>query len=275
MDEKKWYLSKGVWGSALVVIVTVLTLLGKKGEAPTIPGNLLADYGSGVHAAFGILSAIIARENTAKGQFIDISLADSVLSLLTHILSWHFASGRVAGQGEHYTTGFYPCYDVYETKDGKYISIGCLEPWFYANLCRTLGIEDLIPYQFAEDEQTREKTRRTFRQIFLTKTRDEWFDILPKNEIAIGKVYSFDELAADPQIQARQMIVELGQPGEKIKQVGISVKLSDTPGQIVNLIPRLGEHTEETLLEIGYTQAQISSLERTGAVQRSSRGEFK
>lgn len=245
-----------------------LSIMGKKGEPPMIPGNILADYAGGLQAALGILAAVIARQKTHRGQFIDISLTDSVVSLLAHMLSWSYATGHVPEQGKHVTTGFYPFYNVYETKDSKHISIGCMEPWFYANLCRTLEREDFIPYQFTEDQKKRQEIFDAFRQILRTKTRDEWFDILSENEIPVGKVHSFDELALDPHIQARQMIVELNHlTMGKIKQVGISIKLSDTPGQIKGLGPELGGHTEEVLLELGYTKTEIKHLEQAGAVQ--------
>lgn len=250
----------------------VLSLLAKKGEAPAIPGNIVADSAGGLQAAFGILSAIIARQRTGKGQFVDASLHDSVLSLLAHTLSWSYATGQSSvGQGEHSMTGFYPFYDTYKTSEGKFISIGCLEPWLYENLCRTLGREDLIPCRLAEDEQTRGKVRNAFQQIFRTKTRDEWFDILSKHDIAVGKVLGFDELADDPQIKARQTIVELDHLGKKVKQVGISVKLSDTPGQIVSLTPQPGQHTEEVMLELGYDRTQIMRFEEAGTIQQWKR----
>lgn len=244
-----------------------LSIMGKKGEAPLIPANIIGDYGTGIQAVVGIMAAIIAREKTERGQFVDIALADSVISLLAHMLSWSYATGHVPEQGEHCTAGFYPFYNVYETKDGKYFSIGCNEPWFYANLCRILGHEELIPFQFTKDERKRAEIFETFRSIFLTKTRDEWFEFFPKTEIPVGKVHSFGEISADVQVQARQMIVEMTGPnGEQIKQAGIPIKLQDTPGSIRFLGPRMGQHTREVLLENGYNDGQINSLAATGVV---------
>lgn len=250
-----------------VSMAGALSIMGKKGEPPMIPANILADYAGSIQAAYGILAAIIAREQTGKGQFIDMALTDSVVSMIGHMLSWSFAKGRVPGLGDHVTCGAYPFYNVYEAKDGKFVSIGCMEPWFYAGLCRALGREDFIPYQFTEDQDKRKEIHDTFRDIFLTKTRDEWFDTLPKNEVCVGKVYSFDELAGDPHMKAREMIVEMP---DNIKQVGVSVKLSDTPGQIRTLGPKLGEHTEEVLLGLGYSEDQIKELEEAGAVYLSA-----
>jgi alpha-methylacyl-CoA racemase len=245
-----------------------LSIMGRPGEPPMIPANMLADYGASIQAVVGILAAVIAREKTGQGQFIDFSLTDGVLSLLAHMLSWSYATKQVPGQGEHVTTGSRPYYNVYQTKDGKYISIGCMEPWLYGNLCRFLGREDLIPHQFTKDEAKQKEIAQALQQTFLTKTRDEWFDSVSKTEIPLAKVLRFDELADDPQIRARQMIVELTDPTVgNIKQVGISIKLSDTPGQITARGPQVGEHSEQVLLELGYTRDQITSLAQANAVK--------
>lgn len=246
----------------------VLSIMGKPGEPPMIPANMLADYGASIQAVVGILAAVIAREKTGRGQFIDFSLTDGVLSVLAHMLSWSYATKQVPAQGEHVTTGSRPYYNVYETKDGKYISIGCMEPWLYGNLCRFLGREDLIPHQFTNDQTKQEEITRTFQEAFLTKTRDEWFDSVSKTEIPLAKVLRFDELADDPQVQARQMIVDLPHPAAgSVKQVGISIKLSDTPGDVAGVGPQLGEHSEEVLSELGYSHEQITSLAEAGAVK--------
>lgn len=243
----------------------VLSILGKPGAPPPIPSNVIADYGGALLAVIGILAAVMAREKTGEGQFVDIALTDGVLSMMAHMLSWSYSTGKTPGQGDHITTGAFPFYNVYETKDGKYISLGCNEPWFYSNLCRALGREDLIPYQF--DEQKHPELFEALRQIFLTRTRDEWFDALPKNEISFGKVLNFDELAGDPHIQAREMIVEFEHPSAGwVKQVGNAIKLSGTPGHINGIGPNLGEHSEQVLLELGYTKDHIEALQEDGAV---------
>jgi len=248
-----------------------LSIMGRQGEPPMIPSNILADYAGGLQAAFGILAAVVARSRTAEGQFVDIALVDSVTSLLAHMLSWSFATGIVPDRGSHVTTGLYPFYNVYETRDNKYISIGCMEPWLYANLCRALGLEELIPFQYVEDSKKRDEVFAAFRQVFLTRTRDDWFDYLIEKEVPVGKVYAFDELASDRHIREREMIVELpDSTAGKIQQVGIPVKLSETPGRIQSLAPGLGSHTKEVLLELGYTETQILALDRTGVVRLST-----
>ncbi len=244
-----------------------LDLIGERDGRPVIPLNLLADYGGGgKDAVVGILSALIARGKTGKGQYVDISLTDSVIALLTQVvLDHYFLSGVVPKRGEHRLSGSSPHYNIYQTKDGKFITIGCLEPWLWANLCREIGKEEFIPYQ--ADPEKWEEVSSYLKQIFLTKSRDEWFELLSPKNIFIGKVYSLDEVFTDPQVLHRQMVIEMEHPTEgKVKQVGIAIKLSDTPGKVRSLPPMLGEHTEEILAGLGYSKPRISQLRQEGVI---------
>ena len=245
-----------------------LGIMGIPGGAPTIPSNLLADFaGGGTNAAVGILAALIARDKTGRGQYVDIGMADGVVSLMASSLSRYFETNEVPERGNELLTGGVPFYSVYETKDGKYVSIGCLEPWFYENLCRALGREDFIPHQGAIGEK-KEEIFSAFREIFRTKTRDEWFDYLSQWDICVGKVYTLDELSTDPQLIHRNMILELDHPKfGKVKQPGISVKLSQTPGSIRSFGPALGQHTDEVMLDLGYSKERIEELMKEGAIQ--------
>lgn len=245
-----------------------LGMIGPAGGPPVIPHNIIADFaGGGMHGAIGILAALMARQRTGRGQFVDIAMTDGVYSLLVSHLSTYFASSLVPRRGEGMLDGAAPYYNIYETKDGKWLSIGSIEPWFYANLCKALGREDFLPDEFAEGDR-REEIRQAFRAIFKTKTRDEWFEILTQHDICVAKVYDLDETEHDPHLQARDMIVEIEHPeAGKVKQVGISVKLSDTPGQIRFLAAPLGAHTEEILSGLGYSNAQIAALREEGAIK--------
>jgi len=147
----------------------------------------------------------------------------------------------------------------YQTGDGKFITIACSEPWFFANLCRALDCEDFIHHQ--TDEEKADEIKVFFTKRFLTRTRDEWFDILSRADVPVSKVCTLDELSKDSQLRHRQMILEMDHPGKgKIKQVGISIKLSDTPGRIKNLGSKPGEDTSEILSELGYGNKEIQQL---------------
>jgi len=249
-----------------------LSIIGKADQPPTIPLNLVADYGAGgMSAVIGILSAVIAREKTGRGQYVDISLMDTVITLLTQVvLDSYFITGVPTNRGEHNLSGAYPYYNVYETKDGKYITFGSLEPWLWESLCREIGREDLIPYnmtRFQTERKEWDKITADFRQLFLTKTRDEWFEQMKTKNVPIGKVLSIDELFSDPQVLQRQMLMELDHPTEgKVKQVGIGIKLSDTPGKFRSFASLTGEQTDETLKALGYSEEKIKELRQGGIV---------
>jgi crotonobetainyl-CoA:carnitine CoA-transferase CaiB-like acyl-CoA transferase len=130
-----------------------------------------------------------------------------------------------------------------------------------------LGREDLLPCEFVEGEQ-RAALKQTLSDVFKTKTRDEWFELLTRNDICVGKVYDLDETEHDPHLQAREMIVEVDHPEVgRVKQVGISIKLSDTPGQIRFLAAPMGRHTEEILTALGHSQEKIAELRAAGTIK--------
>ena len=253
----------------------VLGLIGFSEGPPAIPLNLVADFaGAALYGALGISVALVARNKTGKGQYVDVAYLDGAMSLMTWFNCGYFFDGSMLNRGESWLHGAYPYYGVYETKDGRYITIGCLEPHFWENLCRALGKEEYVPYCFAlehtfhkpENDKWNE-IRSSLRQIFLTKTRDEWFELLIRNDVPVGKVYAPDEVFSDPQVLHRQMVIEVEGPTlGKIKQVGIAPKLSATPGKVRSLSPLPGEHTDEILQGLGYEQEEIKNLRREGVV---------
>jgi len=249
-----------------ISIAGALGVIGEKGGRPVFPINLLADYaGGGMHAAIGILAALMARERTGKGQYVDIAMIDGVISLIHMPAAQYFRTGKAPQRGEDMLSGGAPQYSVYQTKDGKYLSVGALEPQFYQSVCRALGREDLIPHQWSEEK--REEVFSIFREAFLTKTRDEWFELLRQTETCTAPVYSLDEVFSDPQVIQRDMALELDHPKlGKVKQVGISVKLSETPGAFRSFAPAPGEHTEEIMCELGYSKEQIDGFRKAGAI---------
>lgn len=259
-----------------IAMAGVLGVIGSGEGPPVIPLNLVADFaGAALYGALGILTALVARNRTGRGQYVDVAYMDGAISLMNWFYCSYFFDGSKLRKGQSWLHGAYPYYGVYQTKDGKYITIGCLEPHFWENLCRFLGKEEYIPYHFAlehtfdKPEGGKWKEIQSFlEQTFLTKTRDEWFELLIGNDIPAGKVYAPDEVFCDPQVIHRQMVIEVEHPtlGKKIKQVGIAPKLSSTPGKVRSLSPLPGQHTEEVLLELGYNQKEIQNLRQQGAV---------
>ena len=252
-----------------ISLAGVLGLIGAEEEGrPAIPMNLIADYaGGGLASTIAILAAVIAREKTGRGQYLDIAMTENVFYMLGPLLADYFNQGIVPERMRMRLNGGNPDYNVYRTSDGKYLSIAALEPWFWENLCRTLGREDMISRQRAQGEE-RQEVFRFLSGTFLTKTRDEWFELLKDKDISVGKVYSLDEAINDPQIVDRGMVVEVETPdGGTVKQPGIAIHLSDTPGEVRHTGPVTGQHTREVLLALGYTQDRVDDLIREEAIQ--------
>lgn len=239
----------------------LLGMTGGCGSAPIIPGIPIADFAAGgMVAAIDILAALRERDRTGRGQFADVSLTDGVVGMMSVWINPYLTWGVLSKRGETWLGGKWPWYNVYETKDGKYISIGALEPHFYANLCRLIGREDLIEHQFAEGKKGKE-IFRYFKKMFLSKTRDEWVEILRQKDTCVAPVYTIDELVSDPQLTASKIIDELPHPTlGRVKQVGSILKLSGSPFRVRKWSTRFGQHTEEILRELGYKAAHIKAL---------------
>ena len=243
-----------------------LGVIGSVDGPPVIPYNIIADYaGGGLHAAMAILAALMARHHTGMGQYVDIAMSDGVAYMLASLLSEYFATGNVPSRGGMSLNGGAPYYNVYTCRDGRYISVGCIEPWFWSTLCRTLGREDLIAGQFEADRA--EFVKGELEREFSTKDRDEWWDLLSGvDNIAVAKVSSLDEVATDSQNLHRNMVVEAGEVGgQPVRQVGIGPKLSETPGSIRSLGATVGQHTDEILGELGYSSSEIAGMRESGA----------
>ncbi|HUU64315.1 MAG TPA: CaiB/BaiF CoA-transferase family protein [Dehalococcoidia bacterium] len=250
-----------------IAISGLLDLTGPKGGMPAITGAVVADWSGGLSAGVGILAALIARDRTGKGQFLDVSITDAITEVTSMQTNpYLYKRGIVPKRGETIWNGMYPWYNVYETKDGKYITIATLEPKFFANLCKLLEGEEFIPYQFDEGEK-RNGMYKFFEEKFKTKTRDEWVELLMYADTCFAPVLGIDEVEFDPQLIARRMIQESDHPtAGRLKQIGSMHKLSDSPVDVRNWVTSFGQHTNEILREIGYTDNRISELREMGAV---------
>jgi crotonobetainyl-CoA:carnitine CoA-transferase CaiB-like acyl-CoA transferase len=237
-------------------------LTGDHKGNPVIIRAALGDIGSALHAVIGILFALMARHKTKKGQYVDVSMTDSVLPFLSVSLLRYFRDGFIPRRG-------WPSLsiNVWQTKDGKYISTGLVEPHFWERFCRVIGKEDLIPYHHAKGEKLHE-VYGIIKEVILTKTRDEWFRIMKEADTCVSPVLELNEVINDPHFQYREMFPEFEHPTQgKIKQLGTPIKLSDTPAKFRDFSPTLGQHTEEILKELGYGKKQIEELRKSGAVK--------
>ena len=224
-------------------------------------GIPVADMSVALHAVIGILCGIMARGNTGQGQNVDVSFTDSALDLACFSLSMFL------GRGIKEDIAPPSVMNVFETKDGKFLVTGVIETYFWERFCRALGREDLIPHQFAKGEKL-EEVVSTIKEVILTKTRDDWFRIMREADTCVTPVLDLDEVVSDPQLLHRNMIMEVNHPkAGKARQLGMSIKLSDTPAQFRSFAPALGEHTGEILEELGYTASGIKALQDQGAIK--------
>ena len=254
----------------------VLNLIGEPDRPPAIPLNIIADYaGASMHGVVGILLALLARQHTGRGQLVDVSYLDTTVSLLaaTPMLRDFFFNGSSCGRGEGALGGSFPYYTTYETADGKLLSVGCTEPWLWQNFCTAIGREDLTSYALRSHHFTGladsavQQAKKEVQQVLRQKTRDEWFEFFKDKDVCVGPVYTVAETFQDPQVVARDMVVDIEDSRYgTIRQAGVAIKLSETPGSIRHVGPVLGEHTDTVLEALGYSVAERAQLRQAGTV---------
>jgi alpha-methylacyl-CoA racemase len=246
----------------------LIGLLGLTGEAdgpPIQSAGQIADLGGGaIMAAFGILAALNERERSGEGQFVDVSMADGALSWLGLVAARYFAEGVAPRRGDLELAGAIVCYRPYRCADG-WVTLGALEPKFWQAWCRGVGREDLIEKQF---EKPGSEAHAEVERVFLERTRDEWQRFASEHDCCLEPLLELDEALDSELVRARKMVVELEQPGAEkpVRQLGVPVKLSRTPGAPQGPGPGLGEHTREVLESLGYSGEEIAALEEAGAV---------
>jgi crotonobetainyl-CoA:carnitine CoA-transferase CaiB-like acyl-CoA transferase len=224
----------------------LLNLMGEKDGKPVVPATQIADIGGGaLPATVGILLALLEREKSGKGQFIDISMMDGVISWLQTVLPNYLSTNLSPKRGEQMLDGSRACYEVYETKDARWLSVGALEPKFWKKFCHGIDRSDFIPLLGAPlHEQHRLKYE--IQTIIYQKTLSEWLEVFSEMEACVSPVLTFEEMVENPQVIAREMIQTVSHSTlGTMRQIGIPIKLSETPGEIRTEAPRLGEHTEE------------------------------
>ena len=232
----------------------------KKGEEMVLPGFQTADVvGGGYMSVIACMAALWHREKTGKGQRVDVSMTDSVMPMITLQLAQYWGS-----QGDNEIMnpfdGSFPFYGVYECADGKPVSLGALEQKFWAGFCQMADKPEWLSLQFSMGEERR-KVREEVAGLFKTKQRNEWLKLAEVHDICLSSIHELGDLEMDPQLQAREMIIETEhEEGLKLKGIGIPIKFSDSKPDKPQPAPMVGQDSIEILKELGYSQERIEEL---------------
>ena len=245
-----------------IALAGALGHFGRAGAKPTPPINLVGDFGGGgMLMAFGVACALVESARSGQGQVIDAAMVDGAAALMAMV--WGFQALGIWGPaGTNVLDTGAPFYDTYETSDGKFISLGSLEPQFYAELVTRLGLTDELELAGQMNQTTWADQREKFTALFLTKTRDEWCEVLEMTDVCFAPVLSMTEAAEHPHLKARNTIVE----DHGVMQPAPAPRFSRTPGSIQRPPAWPGQHTDELLADWGFAADEISSLRASGAV---------
>ena len=230
------------------------------GSKPRVPGYQIADLGGGLFAAFAIVGALLSRELGHGGEYVDVAMTDVVASF-SQSIAGEALTGGDPRPGETPLTGAYPWYGVYETADGRYVTLGALEPRFWRTFCTEVDREDLIGLHMTDDPVEREALRDELAALFASRTRDEWTESLG-DETATAPVLTPAEAVEHPQLAERVIY----RPDDAPPRIGFPACGPDLPVDPDESIPRHGEHTDALLREVGYDDADLDRLREDGAI---------
>jgi alpha-methylacyl-CoA racemase len=239
-----------------IALSGALHAIGRAGDRPAPPLNLVGDFGGGaLYLAVGVLSALLERSRSGRGQVVDAAMVDGAASLLTMFWGWAAAGRWSEERGTNLLDGGAPFYDVYETADGKHIAVGALEPRFYAELLRLLALEgEPLPPQ--EDPDGWPELRRRFAEAFRRRTREEWSRVFEGTDACVAPVLSLSEAAAHPHLAARATFVEV----DGVVQPAPAPRFSRTPGAIQGPPEPPGQSTVRVLEDWGFPPGEIARL---------------
>jgi crotonobetainyl-CoA:carnitine CoA-transferase CaiB-like acyl-CoA transferase len=230
--------------------------------APQIPGYPIGDHGGGLFAAFSVVGGLLSRELGNGGEYVDVAMTDVVASF-----SQAVAHGALAGDGprpgETALTGKYPWYDVYETADGRYLTLAALEPKFWRAFCEEVDRRELIEFHGTEDRAELTAAREKLTELFAGRSREAWLEAL-SDETMVGPVCTPAEAVEHPQIEARGLVER---PEEAPPRIGFPAAGSDAPESRNESVPGHGEHTDELLASVGYGEGELAEFRDAGAIR--------
>ena len=233
---------------------------------PPLPGATIADSaGGGMHAVIAILAALMRRQRTGEGAYLDVSVADGVLWMMSLYVDQNLATGEEPGPGHDILTGRYACYDTYRARDEKWLAVGAIEPAFYANLCKALGCEQWIPHQ--TDDERQDEIRTAFRAAFATRDRDDWVAELAPGNTCVSAVQSVAELTRDTQFEARAAFGDAEHPAHgRFRQVTPVLAGQKKPSGTAQVRAASDSDAEALLGGAGLSADEIEKLRNEGVV---------
>jgi crotonobetainyl-CoA:carnitine CoA-transferase CaiB-like acyl-CoA transferase len=249
----------------------LMDITGEPDRPPVRIGVAISDIGAGIYAATAILAALIARERTGKGQWLDVSLLDSTVSWMTYMAANYFATGRNPERmgSAHPTIVPYQCF---KTSDGLYLTLAIGNDKLFRDFVKAAGLENLADDPRFATNPNRVRNRKDLipilEKLFAERSRDDWLEILTETHLPAGPVYSMSEIFSDPGVLQRDMLVKIqhSKAGE-IRQIGIPMKFSETNPGIRTPPPTLGQHTDEVLSRLlGYDALRITQLREKGII---------
>lgn len=246
-----------------ISLAGALHIIGSPGGKPVPPLNLLGDFGGGgMLIAFGIVCALLEAQKSGKGQVVDAAMVDGVAALITMVYGFKAIGGWNDERGSNMTDSGAHFYDAYETSDGKYISIGSIEPQFYAQLLEHTGITD-PEFKHQLDPEKWPELKEKIAAVFKTKTRDEWCGIMEGTDVCFAPVLTIDEAMEHPHNVARKTFVEV----EGVKQASPAPRFSRTVAEIQSPPAVPGEHTDVALADWGFSSKEIESLKKAEVIE--------
>jgi len=245
-----------------IALTGALNSIGRRGEPPTVPLNLVGDFGGGgMYLAFGVVCALLEARQSGHGQVVDAAMVDGAASLMTYVFASHAAGAWSDKRGENVLDGdTAPWYGVYETADGRYVSVASAEPQFYAELLRLTGLAgESAPDQL--DRSGWPAARKRLAEVFRGKTRAEWCAIMEGSDVCFAPVLTLDEAIAHPHNRARSAFVEV----EGVTQPAPAPRFSRTAPEKPRLPTPAGKDDAGTLASWGFAAAEVAALRAEGA----------
>ncbi len=250
-----------------LAVAGFLDCSGRTGDGrPALPGATVADIAAGgMQAAMAVMAALLERGRTGTGQHLDVSIADGVLAMMSLYADEYLATGTEPGPGHYILTGRYACYDVYTCADGRHLSVAAIEPAFWANLCRALGLDGWIDHQL--DDEVQDRVRADVADALAARPRDEWVDLLGPGDCCVAPVNTVAEAVVDEQFVARGLVVDAVHPEAGVFRQVAAVWAGTTQLDAPVEVPDAARSDAETLLqEAGCEPDRVRAWIDEGAV---------